>query len=111
LDLLFACFALSCPGLGLFLPELSLRFVHKNRIFAGLACLSVYFNIDLTELTLLATELAAFFPKVTHLFNHNSIINRMTFSHALILLIPFNSFAKFENVLEHFVVLEFQIFQ
>ena len=80
-------------------------------MFAGLACLSVYLDIDLVELTLLATELAAFFPKVTHLLNQNSIINDMTFNYDLILLIPFNSFAKFENFLEHFVVLEFQHFQ
>jgi hypothetical protein len=86
--------------------------VYKNRIFAGLAYLSVYLDIiDSAELTLLATELTAFFPKVTHLFNHNSIINRMTFNHALILLIPFNSFAKFENILQHFAVLNFQLFQ
>jgi hypothetical protein len=85
--------------------------VGKNKIFAGLACLSVSFDIDLAELTLLATELAPFFPKVTYLLNQNSIINGMTFNHTLILLILFNSFAKFKNVLEHFVVLKFQLFQ
>ncbi len=102
--------ALSWPGLGLFLPELSLRFVKGNRMFTGLTCFWVELGIDVTELALLATDLTAFFAKVTNFLNQDYIINYVTLCHVFILLIPLNGLAKFEYILEHFVVLKFEFF-